>query len=74
LRDYFPLEKLNHYSALTICIANHILAGLDPIEAVHLAANQVLPPYFKAEPVELVDPVKALEQQLLERLLPPKKH
>jgi hypothetical protein len=74
LRDYFPLEKLNHYSALTICIANHILAGHNPIEAVHLAANQVLPPYFKAEPVELVDPIKALEQQLLERLLPPKKH
>ena len=61
LRDYFPLEKLNHYSALTICIANHILDGHDPIEAVHLAAHQSLPRYFRAEPIEMVDPVKALE-------------
>jgi hypothetical protein len=74
LRDYFPLEKLNHYSALTISIANYILDGYEPVEAVHLAANQALPRPFKAEPIELVEPVKALEQKLFEKMLPPKKH
>jgi hypothetical protein len=74
LRDYFPLDKLNRYSALSICIANYIMDGYEPIDAVRLAATQALPRPFQAEPIEPVEPVKMLEKQLYERLLPPKKH
>jgi len=74
LRDYFPLDKLNRYSALSICIANYIMDGHKPLEAVQLAVNQALPRPYQAEPIEPVDPIKKLEQQLLKMLLPPQKH
>jgi len=74
LRDYFPLDKLNRYSALSICIANYIMDGHKPLEAVQLAVNQALPRPYQAEPIEPVDPIKKLEQQLLKILLPPQKH
>jgi hypothetical protein len=74
LRGYFPLDKLNRYSALSICIANYIMDGHKPLEAVQLAVNQALPRPYQAEPIDPVDPIKKLEQQLLKMLLPPQKH
>jgi len=70
LRDYFPLDKLNRYSALSVCIGNLIIDGYKPEEAVQLGADIALPRPYQAEPIELVDPIKKLERQVLEKLLP----
>lgn len=69
LRDYFPLDKLMYYSALTVSAANAIKEGNDPLKAVHLAAKRALPNYFKAEPIQLIEPIKELERKVLSQLL-----
>jgi hypothetical protein len=69
LRDYFPIDKLTYYSAITISAANAIKEGNDPIKAVHLAAKRALPSYFKAEPIQLVEPIKELEREVFAQLV-----
>ena len=69
LRDYFPLDKLTYYSALTVSAANAIKEGNDPTEAVYLAAKRVLPTYFKAEPIQLIEPIKDLEKKVFAQLV-----
>lgn len=69
LRDYFPLEKLTYYSALTVSVANAIKEGYEPLFAVHLAAKRVLPLYFRPESIQIVEPIKELEQKVLNQLV-----
>ncbi len=68
LRDYFPLNTLVYYSAMSICAANAIKDGNDPIQAINKAASNVLPRHYRPQPLSPGKSVRKLEKELKDML------
>ena len=58
LRDYFPIVDLSNYAAVCQAAANNIEQGMHPINAIRLAAKQVLSPRYVPAPIDFAEQIK----------------
>lgn len=64
LRDYFPIVDLANYAALCQAAANNIENGMHPINAVQLAAKQVLPSAYVPKPIDFTEEVSLARKRI----------
>jgi hypothetical protein len=64
LRDYFPITDLANYAAICQAAANNMENGMHPINAVNLAARQVLPSNYQPKPINFTERVALVRQRL----------
>jgi hypothetical protein len=57
LRDYFPIIDLANYGAICQAAANNMEQGIDPINAVRLAAKQVLSSSYIPKPIDFTEKI-----------------
>lgn len=67
LRDYFPMIDLANYAALCQASANNMAGGMHPIEAVRLAARQVLPLDYVPKPIDFTERIVLVRRRLEQR-------
>lgn len=67
LRDYFPMIDLANYAALCQAAANNMVRGEHPIDAVRLAAKQVLPLEYVAKPIDFTERIDLVRRRLEQR-------
>lgn len=70
LRDYFSITDLASYAAICQAAANNMENGMHPINAVNLAAKQVLPSNYQAKPINFTERVALVRQRLAKDNLP----
>lgn len=64
LRDYFPMVDLANYAALCQAAANNMARGVHPIEAVRLAAKQVLPLDYVPAPIDFTERIGLVRRRI----------
>lgn len=64
LRDYFPITDLANYAALCQAAANNMENGMHPINAVRLAARQVLPSSYVPKPIDFTERIKIVRSRI----------
>ena len=64
LRDYFNIVDLSNYVAICQAAANNIENGLHPINAVQLAAKQVLPSNYAPKPIDFIEEVSSSRKRI----------
>ncbi len=64
LRDYFPMINLANYAALCQAAANNMATGMYPIDAVRLAAKQVLPLDYVPTPIDFTERIGLVRRRL----------
>lgn len=67
LRDYFPMIDLANYAALCQAAANNMAGGMYPIDAVRLAAKQVLPLDYVPVPIDFTERIGLVRRRLEQR-------
>ncbi len=67
LRDYFPMIDLANYASLCQASANNMAGGMHPIEAVRLAAKQVLPLDYAPKPIDFTERIVLVRRRLEQR-------
>lgn len=67
LRDYFPMIDLANYAALCQAAANNMARGTHPIEAVRLAAKQVLPLDYVPTPIDFTERIGLVRRRLQQK-------
>jgi len=67
LRDYFPMIDLANYAALCQAAANNMASGMYPIDAVRLAAKQVLPLDYIPTPIDFTERIGLVRRRLEQR-------
>ena len=69
LRDYFPIVSLSDYAAICQAAANNMELGIEPINAVRLAAKQVLPSNYVPRPIEFAEKIALVRQRVSKELI-----
>jgi hypothetical protein len=64
LRDYFPMTDLADYAAICQAAANNIENGLHPINAIKLAAKQVLPSNHVPSQIDFTEKINLARYRL----------
>lgn len=64
LRDYFPITDLADYAAVCQAAANNMEEGMHPINAVRLAAHQVLPRDRVLKPIDFIEQIKLVRGRI----------
>jgi hypothetical protein len=64
LRDYFPIISLSDYAAICQAAANNMELGMEPINAVRLAAKQVLPSTYIPRPIDFTEKIALVRQRV----------
>lgn len=64
LRDYFPSINLIDYAALCQAAANNMESGMEPINAVRLAAKQVLPSNYVPKAIDFTEKIALVRQRV----------
>jgi hypothetical protein len=64
LRDYFPIVSLSDYAAICQAAANNMEQGADPINAVRLAAKQVLPSDYVPKAIDFTEKIALVRQRV----------
>jgi len=64
LRDYFPITDLANYAALCQAAANNMEGGMHPINAVRLAAKQVLSSKHIPKPIDFTERIKIVRSRI----------
>lgn len=64
LRDYFPIVSLSNYAAICQAAANNMELGMDPINAVRLAAKQVLPLDYVPRAIDFTEKIALVRQRV----------
>ncbi len=64
LRDYFPIIDLSNYAAICQAAANNMEQGIEPINAVRLAAKQVLPSNYTPKPIDFTEKIALVRQRV----------
>jgi len=64
LRDYFPITDLADYAAICQTAANNIENGMHPINAIKMAAKQVLPPNHVPNPIDFTEKISFARYRL----------
>ncbi|HEY9820429.1 MAG TPA: KilA-N domain-containing protein [Candidatus Sericytochromatia bacterium] len=64
LRDYFPSINLIDYAALCQAAANNMESGMEPINAVRLAAKQVLPSNYVPKTIDFTEKIALVRQRV----------
>lgn len=62
LRDYFPLVNLVDYAAICQAAANNMELGVEPINAIRLAAKQVLPSNYVPKAIDFTENIALVRQ------------
>jgi KilA-N domain len=69
LRDYFPIVSLSDYAAICQAAANNMEVGMEPINAVRLAAKQVLPSNYVPRPIDFTEKIALVRQRVTKALV-----
>lgn len=69
LRDYFPIVSLSDYAAICQAAANNMELGMEPINAVRLAAKQVLPSNYVPRPIDFTEKIALVRQRVTKALV-----
>lgn len=69
LRDYFPIVSLSDYAAICQAAANNMEVGMEPINAVRLAAKQVLPSSYVPRPIDFTEKIALVRQRVTKALV-----
>ena len=64
LRDYFPIVSLADYAAICQAAANNMELGMEPINAVRLAAKQVLPSNYVPKAIDFTEKIALVRQRV----------
>jgi hypothetical protein len=64
LRDYFPIVSLSDYAAICQAAANNMESGMEPINAVRLAAKQVLPSNYVPKAIDFTEKIALVRQRV----------
>jgi len=64
LRDYFPIINLVDYAAICQAAANNMEQGVEPINAVHLAAKQVLASNYVPKAIDFTENIALVRQRV----------
>lgn len=64
LRDYFPLVNLVDYAAICQAAANNMELGVEPINAIRLAAKQVLPSNYVPKAIDFTENIALVRQRI----------
>lgn len=64
LRDYFPMTDLADYASICQAAANNIENGMHPINAIRLAAKQVLPSNHVPTPIDFTEKISLARYRL----------
>lgn len=64
LRDYFPIINLVDYAAICQAAANNMESGMEPINAVRLAAKQVLPSNYVPKAIDFTEKIALVRQRV----------
>jgi hypothetical protein len=64
LRDYFPIVSLADYAAICQAAANNMELGMEPINAVRLAAKQVLPSDYVPKAIDFTEKIALVRQRV----------
>ena len=68
LRDYYPIESLADYAAMCQAAANEMaLNGTNPLDALDIAARQVLPQSYRARPIDFAERIDLVRRRLEQR-------
>ena len=68
LRDYFPITDLANYAALCQAAANEMsMNNTSPLEAIDIAARQVLSPKYIAKPIDFTEQISLVRRRLDQR-------
>jgi hypothetical protein len=68
LRDYFPIISLSNYAAICQAAANNMERGYAPINAVRLAAQQVLPSDYVPKAIDFTEKIALVRQRVSKAL------
>jgi len=69
LRDYFPIVSLSDYAAVCQAAANNMEQGMQPINAIRLAAKQVLPSNYVPRPIDFTEKIALVRQRVTKALV-----
>jgi len=64
LRDYFPIIDLANYAAVCQAATNNMEQGMHPINAIRLAAKQVLPSSYIPKPVDFTEQIALVRRRI----------
>ena len=64
LRDYFPITSLADYAALCQAAANNMENGIYPMNAIRLAAKQVLPSNYSPVPIDFTERIELVRERI----------
>ena len=64
LRDYFSIVSLADYAAVCQAAANNMELGMEPINAVRLAAKQVLPSNYVPKAIDFTEKIALVRQRV----------
>ena len=64
LRDYFPITDLANYAAICQAAANNMENGMHPVNAVRLAARQVLPSTYAPKPIDFTERIMLVRKRI----------
>lgn len=64
LRDYFPPIELANYAAVCQAAINNLEQGMHPINAIRLAAKQVLPSNYHPKPIDFTERISLVRRRI----------
>lgn len=68
LRDYYPIEVLADFAAMCQAAANEMaINGTHPLDALDIAARQVLPRSYRAQPIDFTERIDLVRRRLEQR-------
>ena len=68
IRDYYPIESLADYAAMCQAAANEMaLNGTSPLDALDIAARQVLPRTYTPHPIDFAERIDLVRRRLEQR-------
>lgn len=68
IRDYFPIDVLADFGSLCQAAANEMSRnGTEPLEAIEIAAHQVLPQGYVPQPIDFTERISLVRRRLMER-------
>ncbi len=64
IRDYFPITDLANYASVCQAAANNMENGMHPINAVRLAARQVLSSTYQPKPIDFAERIGLVRKRI----------
>jgi hypothetical protein len=64
LRDYFPIVPLSNYAAVCQAATNNMEQGMHPINAIRLAAKQVLSSSYVPQPIDFTERISLVRMRI----------